>query len=141
MDDAGRVGVVEGIGHRAQDGPGLLGLDPSTFPDELLQRLPLEHLHHEMVLAHVEDPDDVGVGQRAGGLRLPAKALQVLLCLIASQVLGLDRLDCNETLDDRVASLVDSAHRPVTNLGDDLVSSEPLRLHGCAVLRAGGGRP
>ena len=78
------------------------GLEPSPARQQVLQRRPLDVLHHEEVEADVEDADDRGVAQRAGRLGLAAEAAEVIGGRLVGQVLGLDRLDGDDPRQQRV---------------------------------------
>jgi len=73
--------------------------------DPGLQVLALQELHHDVVLAHVEDADDVGVVEDAGRLGLAAETLGELLCGDVAEVLRLDGLDRDMAGDQRSKAL------------------------------------
>ena len=129
VDDAGAVSGVHRFRHRGQDAQGLLRLDAPLLADQAVERPALDVLHHQVVVAEVEDPHDRRVTEPARGLGLAAEALQVLVGRVAGQVLGLDRLDRDHAVDARVPGTVHAAHRPVADLVDDLVTAKPLWKH------------
>ena len=126
VHDAGPVREVHRIGHRGEQPQDGLGLDPALLADQLLQRPALDVLHDEVAVAHVVHADDGGVVEPTRGLRLAAEAPQVLGRRLGGEVLGLDRLDRDRAGDDGVPGRVHPAHRALADLGEDLVTSEPL---------------
>ena len=93
MDDAVLMGMLQ----RGQDPDGDLrrhgGVDAPLLPDDLLEGLALDVLHHQVAVvpvhAHVQKVDDIVVGHAAGGLRLPLEAADELRVLVE---LGLEHL-------------------------------------------------
>jgi hypothetical protein len=126
VHDAGAVGVVEGLGHRREHAQAGDHVERRPVAQQLGQGDALDVLHDEVVLAHVEDADDVRVGEPAGGLGLAAETLEVLGAGLAGEVLGLHRLDGDEPADHGVESPVDTPHRTVADLDVGLVAAEGL---------------
>ncbi len=93
-----------------------------------LQLAPLHELHRDVVragvLAEVVDPDDVRMGEPARRLGLAAEARELLLRILALQILGADRLERDDPVDHRVVTLVHDPHRTLAELAADLESSE-----------------
>ncbi len=126
------VRVIErlaGLGdqlHDLADGQQLPG------PGVRLERLPLDVLHRDeelaLVLADVEDGDHTGVLEPAGRLRFAGEPLAHLVRLGRREVLErVDGLDRDAAIDHRVVGEVDPAHRPPSDLLDDLVAAYGLR--------------
>jgi hypothetical protein len=140
VDDALGVGVGEAVAdlldHRE------LVLEPREGParDDVLEVRALEQLHHEidepLLFVELEDGDDVAVVELRGGPRFPVEPL-------AERLVGAerrrDRLDGDVPVQDGVVGLVDLAHRPLTDLVDDLVLSELGPLHWPRAPRTNGG--
>ena len=93
VDDAVLMGMLQ----RREDPDGDLrrhgGVDAPLLPDDLLEGLALDVLHHQVAVvpvhAHVQKVDDIVVGHAAGGLRLPLEAADELRVLVE---LGLKHL-------------------------------------------------
>ena len=69
VDHAGVVGVVEGVGHRAEQLGGGVGAEPPLAVEQVPQGAAADVLHHDpgaALLARVVHGDDVGVGQAGG---------------------------------------------------------------------------
>ena len=79
MDDAARVGVVECIGDLAQQYDRAFERQRAGRAQKLEQRIALDQLHDEEVdvvlLANIEDLDDVRVAQRGRDLAFADEAL------------------------------------------------------------------
>jgi hypothetical protein len=129
MHDPRAVRVVERVRQRGQDSDGLIGRDLPPVAEDDLQRGPLEVLHHEVVLAHVEDADDVRMRELSRGLGLAAEPAQVLLAGLSGEELLLHRLDRDDALHHGVEAAVHAPHRPFADLPLDLVAAEPLGRH------------
>jgi len=130
MDDALAMGVVQGIGHRREEAQRLLGGQLSALLEDLLERLPLEELHDEVVVPHVEDAHDVGVGEGARELRLAAEAPDQVLGRLRVHVVRAEGLDRHGPPYQRVEPFVHASHGAVADQSDDLVAAELLRSGG-----------
>jgi hypothetical protein len=132
VDDVLLVREPQAVGDLGDDVDHLRGRGQLARGDDVLELVALEELHrhvrHLVGLADVVDGDDVGMVQAPRGLDLLLEALLVLLQLLAREV-QVDRLDRDRAVDDRVDRLVDGPHRPLADLGDDLVAAE-RRDHG-----------
>ena len=126
MDDAPRVGLLEGGGHLRPD------LDDPVHVEraarhQLAQVLALDVLHGDEVrpvlLADVVDVGDVRVAEGRGGARLALEALAVPL--VHGQLRGQD-LHGHGAVEPRVARAVDLPHAPGAQGGDDLVRPESV---------------
>jgi hypothetical protein len=126
VHDPAPVGVVQRLGHRGQHAQAGDHVEGGPVTEQLGEGDALDVLHHEVVLAHVEDADDVGMGEPAGGLGLPAEPPQVLGTRLARQVFGFDGLDRDVPAHHRVEAAVDAAHGPVPDLGVGFVTAEGL---------------
>jgi hypothetical protein len=113
-----------GLRQGAQDAQGGGAVQDGLVPEQLLEGDPLHVLHHDVVLRHVVDLHDVGVGQDARGLRLAPEAPQVLLARVAREVLRAHGLDGHRAAHQRVVGAEHAAHGPLADLVADLVAAE-----------------
>src|SRR5262249_43535387 len=94
----------------------------------LAQFLPLDvlhrHVHQVPALADVVDDDDVGVVEAPGGLRLGVEARLVLGHALVAGLLGVDGLDRDHAIEHGVVGAIYDTHRPLAQLGDDLVAAQ-----------------
>ena len=81
------------------------------------------HVGEVVLLAEVEDGDDVRVGELARGLRLEHEAPLVLLAAL-DLVAEADGLQRDDAVERRVLGLVDDAHRAAAELAEDLVAPD-----------------
>ncbi len=130
VHDPRGVRGFKGVGHL--DGERQQLIDVERAPgDALLQRHPLEELHHEerasTLLADIVDGADAGVIERR---------CRACLALESSQGVGILRelrrqeLHGDEALQPRILRLVDHAHPPGAQLLDDAVVRERLTDQG-----------
>ncbi len=129
VDDPARVGVVEGRRDLAHEADHPLGLEAGPFLEDGADRLPLHELHgeerHLVLLADVEQGDDVGVGQRPRDPRLLVEALLERPVLRAPRGdVEADRLDRQGALDEGVEGLVDGPHGAEAEGARDLVAAD-----------------
>jgi len=124
--------VVEAVGDlRRELGHDIEG-QPVTRGQGGFQRLAVQQLHGDVgrarALAHVVDDDYRGVAEAPRRTRLAQEALAHLRVLLRREIRpqGLHR---DVALDERVARLVDDAHRPATELGQDLVPPQGVANH------------
>ena len=114
VDDVARVRGAERardldrVGHRLGD------REPSVAPDPLLQRLALDVLEHDVrpaavVLAGIDHPDDVGMGELRHRPRLAAEALELIG---VARHLAVHQLDRDLALERLVERAVDGRHAP-----------------------------
>jgi hypothetical protein len=122
VDDAARVGVLDGAGDLREDGGGLGG-------GELLAReaAAVDELHRDHVLvadvADLVDADDARVAQRGGGLSLAAEADELLLAAGAEE-----DLEGDPAAQGAFPRLIDHAHAAAAELLDeDVLAEEVLR--------------
>jgi hypothetical protein len=132
MDDAvavrgvQRVGNLDGVAQRLRHRHGASG-QPRR------QRLAVEQLHHEVLdiagAADVVERADVGMRELRDRARF---ALESLARVRRRGEIAGQHFDRDETIEPRVARLVDGAHRPGADRADDLERSEPastLEVH------------
>jgi hypothetical protein len=129
VDDPARVGVVEGRRHLAHEPDHPLGLEARALVDDRADRPALDVLHGQerepALLAHVEEGDDAGVGQRAGDADLLVEPVDERLVLGALPGdVEADRLDRKGALDEGVERLVDGPHRAEAEGPGDLVAAD-----------------
>jgi hypothetical protein len=130
VHDPARVRSVERVGD----------LDPELedlrrrqrpLPDPLLQRPPLQVLHHQerlaLVLADVVDGADVGVVERRGGHRLALEALA--RGLVVEQLLR-QELERHRAVEPRVLRPANDAHAAATEPLEDAVVGDGPPDHG-----------
>ena len=95
---------------------------PRPCGDAVLQRLPLQELHHDeglaLVFIDVVNRADVGMIQRGGSPRLALEAFQRLAVL--AEMFG-QELQCDKTGELDVLGFVDHAHATGAQLLDDPV--------------------
>ena len=127
VDDAGGVGLGEAVRDLGSDveqpsngqGARILG------QDQLAQRVPLDHLHHDVGqaggLADVVDGDDVGVVERGGGPGLLREAAHA--ARVGGELLG-QELDGEVAVEVVVARAPDLSHPPCAEAGKKLVLAE-----------------
>src|SRR5690348_14351328 len=103
--------------------------------DEVLQRNPIQELHHDesfvLVLPDVVNGANVGMIQSRGGLRLALKSGQGLW--VAEDLIG-QELEGNKAMQAGVLGLVHHSHASAANLLDDLVVGDFLANHGSGML-------
>ena len=112
MEDAGAMGLVEGVGNLSADAQRLIEGKRALRPLEAGgERLALEILHHQVVdvavAADVVHHADVRMGERGHGARLALESQPSLG--IRGEILRQD-LDGDRPIEPRVAGLVDLAH-------------------------------
>ena len=95
-----------------------------------LQWRAVDVFHHDVRdiagFAVIEHPDDIGMGQAAGGLCFSAEAGQRLFGFGIGCVRQIDGLDRNASFDDGVPALIDRSHCAAPKLALDLVLAEGL---------------
>ncbi|HEU4369019.1 MAG TPA: hypothetical protein VFV05_12430 [Methylomirabilota bacterium] len=127
VDDASLVRVVQPVADLHHDGQ--LVLEGQSFPlgDELPKLVAFQQLHDEeepsLVLPHVVDGDDVGVTQPSARLGFAEESGAEL---VGDVRVGRDDLEGDETVQDRVAGLVDQTHATPSYALDDLVLANLL---------------
>ena len=98
--------------------------------DQVPEVAALEELHghvdEAVLLAEVEDGDDVRVVELGGRLGLALEAAAEVG--LGGEGRG-DRLDRDEAVQERVLGLVDLAHRALADLPDDPVLPDPVQVH------------
>ena len=131
MDDALAVRVVDGGSDLAGQADHVLRLEAVPALDARGHRLTVHELHGQerdaVLVADVEEGDDVGVGEgaRDPGLVLEALDEGLVLRTLARDVEP-DRLDGEGALDEGVEGLVHGAHRPEADAFEDLVAPDGL---------------
>src|SRR5215218_3214006 len=124
VDDAGVVGVVEGVGHRAQQLGGGLGAEAPLAVEQVAQGAAADVLHHDPgqapLLARVVDGDHVGVRQAGGGAGLAPELLGE--AAVAGE-LGAGHLDGHHPVQLPVVAAVDDGHAALGDAGDDFVAT------------------
>ena len=128
VDDAGMVGVVEGVGHRPQQLGGGLGAEAVLAVEHLAQGPAADVLHHDPgqapLLARVVDGDDVGMGQAGGRAGL---APELVGEPAVAGELGAGDLDRHHPVELPVVAPVDDGHAALGDAGDDLVAAAAER--------------
>ncbi len=134
VDDPVRMRVVQRVPHLGDGVDHELHRQRLVVLEQELQVRPAHVLHGDEgdpVLArlhHVVDGDDVGMGQDAGALRLAHEAEPELLhLLVLDGVADAERLERDQTADQRVAGEVDHPHGALADLIDNFVAAEPGR--------------
>ena len=125
VDDPTAVGHVHGPGQRLDDPRRVL--DGLRFAgDPLRQAASLEELQREIrqavVLADLEDLDDVGVVDGGDGAGLGLEASQVVRSCTGA---GLDHLQRDQALEPEVPRLVHDPHAAGAQHAQDLVAGDP----------------
>ena len=111
MNDARLVGGLQGIRHRLEHAGGLLHRHGAVLPDDVPQGAALDVLHDDVghrqavdvLLAGIENGDDVGVVQLARVLGLAAEALTEV---DVPRHVGAQHLHGDGAAQDRVVGLV-----------------------------------
>ena len=132
VNDALLVGVVEGVGGLRQDAEHPLRRHGSLFRQPLIHGRPVHVLHGDVrqvvLLLHVVNGDDAGMGEDSRRSRFPEKALpQAFLLFRGALFAQLDGLDGHRPPDVRIDGVVHHAHGATAQLSDDLVS--PNTIH------------
>ena len=129
VDDLHLVGEGEPIADLLHDAHLLVEGDRG-IADDVLEVGPLEKLHRHVgaavFLSEVVDRDDVGMIEAGRRLRL---ALKPLTEVFVGPALGRHGLDGDVPVQDRVVGLEHEAHRPLTELPDDLVLTDSIEVH------------
>ena len=140
MDDAFFVRCVERVSHFDAQLQQQIHRQ-RLAPDTMLERLPLEMLHHNEVpailLPDLVNRADVRVIQRRRGACFPLKSLQRIW--IARQFLG-QELQGDVAAEARVLSLVDDSHSAATEFLDDFVVGNDLAGQNLCVRHAADNR-
>ena len=131
MDDPPAVRIVKRIADLQQKIDGKIRA-PSRIAggrDVTVERLPLDQFHGDInkpvLFVDIENRNDAGVRQAAGGLRLAEQPLPQVLDLVPIGLVGrLDRFDRHFAADSRIAGAVNNAHRPPPQLRSDLVTTD-----------------
>ncbi len=130
--------MVQGIGHLGGQGGGRLEGQPLRFGEQRLQRLACEQLHGDVglavLLADVVDDDDVRVAELSRGACLAQEALPHLGQYLRRQV-GMQRLDRELALDERIQRAVHGTHRAAADLAEDAIAAERPRFGGLRIIR------
>ncbi len=127
---AERVGVFQRVTHLEDDmnGP---GRDEWTFADQLRERASLDVLHDDARRIvpddHVVDGDDVRMIEARHGGRLATETPMERPALLRRQLTSRpERLDGDESIELRIACLVDDPGRAPTELREDLVAVDSI---------------
>jgi len=136
VEDPAGVAVLDGVGEPGDDAGGLGRGEGALAGDALLEGLARDVLGDEvggaLVLADVEEVDDVAVGDPAEGRRLAEEAPAVARVGVAA---GEEELEGDDAARPRGAGRVHDAHAAAGDLAEEGVGADPL--HGDRV--AGGG--
>ncbi len=123
VDEAGRVGGAQRQQDRLEDRDRLAGCQRRLLVDDVAQRLALDELHREedvtVVLALVEDGDDVGVAEAGGRPGLAAEALDED---VVGRESGSHDLEGDVAVEACVQRHVDRGHASVCEVREDAVS-------------------
>lgn len=138
------MGVVQAARQLTGQIADLLERQDALLPEHRVEAETLHVLHGDVVevafLADIEDRDDVGMREGAGGAKLLLEArLHALELRLTEAGIGLDHLDGDVPLDDGIDSSVDEPHRALAEDVQDLVASELLREAHSSVLATGRG--
>src|SRR5216684_6244990 len=99
---------------------------------QLVEGLPRDIFHHDVrgarlrLLPHIEDGYDSRMRKAASSLGFAYKAFPILKLLLGRLAIQRDGFYRNHTVDLWVAGLVDDAHRPPAQFGQDLVTAKPF---------------
>ena len=126
VDDAGGVGVGEGVGQRPADEQADLGIGEADLLGEGPQGLAADELGHQVGLRRavpgvVVDLDDARVGEAGHGARLPGEAGPALGGLREVRV---EQLDRHLAIERGVAAAVDDGHAAAPDLLEQLVAPQ-----------------
>ncbi len=120
------VGIVEGAGHRIEQGHSEAQAKGGPFFEDAMQATALHILHCDVVeatiFAHIVDGNDGGMAQIRSGRRLTGKAAHKLF--IKAELDG-ENLEGHPALEQGVNCQVDTGHPATTDLGADLVAAQP----------------
>ena len=148
MDDVLPVRIGQGLGHPGHDRKYFRHWKQVAVLAEVHQILALEELHRDVseivLLAGVEDGDDILVLQASRGLGLAEKPFPCVRQLVAFELLAERHgLDCHDPADLRVLAQVDHPHRAFAQLFIDLIAAKhrlfnraAVKQHGAARMRA-----
>ena len=135
-----RIGEGRG-GRRVLEGRGTrrgLTQSPHVLQD-VVEPLPGDELHgveqHAVMIAEIEDGDDIGVVQPGGGARLVAEATAVLLIVAELRVQDLERHAGRQRL---ALGLVHDPHAAPADEPDDPIIAEAIRYPGVGCPRSAG---
>ena len=122
-------GVVEGPRDLVGDADGLLDGKLEAPPQPILEGLPIDILHGEvvvsLVLARFVDHDDVGMVEAAGRLRLTPEPLD--LCRLLHHFLR-QHLERDAPVEPVLQGFVHAAHAALANLPDNRVLAQAIGL-------------
>jgi hypothetical protein len=128
VDHAGVVGVVEGVGHRAEQLGGRLGAEAALAVEQVAQGPAADVLHHDPgqapLLARVVHRDHVGMRQAGGRAGLAPELLGE--AAVAGE-LGAGDLDRHHPVELPVVAAVDDRHAALGDACDDLVAAAAER--------------
>ena len=146
-DDVGRLDVAvpdrvvvrefQRIEQLRHDAHGVALVEVGAARQVFAQRIAFHVLHGDegvlRVFAILVNGHDTGVVERAGRLRLAAKATgQVFRLLVVFDQFLADGLDGHQPLDDGVMRLVDDAHGALADHAGDRIFAQALgNVHGC----------
>jgi hypothetical protein len=134
VDDPGRVGAGEGVGHLGGEAEGRAE-GHRAARDPLGQCLPLDELHDDEVeplrAPEVVDRHDAGVVEGGGRARLPEEPVAAFG---VGDPLRREQLQRHAPAERRVEGLVDDAHPPAPQLAEEAVTVERPFRHDALLL-------
>jgi elongation factor G len=125
------VGVLQGLGDLPDDVADALEVHRRFAPQQLLEVGAADELHGDeggaVLVDHVVDGNDVGVGEDAGALRLADEALPALAQLLVLHLPDAEGLERHQPADEGVLGQIHHPHRTLADLVEDLIPAEPCR--------------
>ncbi len=131
MDDAALVGKIQRLGHFGGDGQSFLHgqqvIFGRVFGEALSFHVFHSHVGKPFLLAHIENGDNVGMGELPRSLSFLVKSfLQALDLLGFVEPVKADGLDGHQTVDDRIAALKNHPHSSLTQFAQDFIPANFL---------------
>ena len=127
VHEAGAVGRRQRGEHRLQHGQRPRRRHRRLLDDGVAQRVAGDQLHHQedgaVVVALVEDRDDVGVREPGGGAGLAHEALGEVAVVVAVAEAGVHHLDGDGAVEPDVEGLVDAGHAAAGDARADPVAA------------------
>jgi hypothetical protein len=135
MDDALAVGIAESFRDLLADVADAIEREALALLHGVGKGSAIDEFHHQkrraIVFTDIEDGNNSGMSQHAGGSRFTLKARAVLKTLLAGERRGMDGFEGDDASDYGIAGFEDAAHRAPADLGDDLISPNPFgNTHG-----------
>ena len=132
MDDAAAVRMVERAGELNAERQNLLDRQFGVLGQDVAERLLVHELHRDVrrvaVAPDVEDGDDVGMGDRAGGACFAEEPADIFL---VDAELFLQQLDGDGAVDVGVAGAIDPRHGAFADHIADFISADLAEARAC----------